>query len=77
MELLIGVFGSIASLLALALAFYAIFINGRAIRQMLSQQGQILERHGQMLERIEETLRYVAQLVKSEGEKTRKELRQD
>jgi len=39
--------------------------------QMLEHQGQMLERMQASLERVEDTLRYVAELVKTEGERTR------
>ncbi len=40
-------------------------------RQMLERQGQMLERQGQMLERLEQTQKYIADIVRIEGEKTR------
>lgn len=49
MELLIGTFGGIASILSLGLAFYTIFVNGRGIQRLLREHGQMLERQGQML----------------------------
>ncbi|MEW6215804.1 MAG: hypothetical protein AB1478_11500 [Nitrospirota bacterium] len=117
---ILGISGVFASVLGLVLAFYAVFVNGKANREMLREireggesrdkileevqrsgerqakileevqkgtieiqrsgerQGQMLERQSQILkevqasaERIEETQKYVAELVRIEGEKTR------
>jgi len=82
METNIALLGGIASILAILLAFYTIFINGRAIRKMLSEHGKILKEHGKILreqgkilERIEETLKYVIELVKIESESLRQEIK--
>jgi hypothetical protein len=41
------------------------------IKDTADQTHKILERQGQMLGKIEETQRYIAELIKIEGEKTR------
>ncbi|MEO0115212.1 MAG: hypothetical protein ABIK93_07015 [candidate division WOR-3 bacterium] len=64
----IAYLGGIASILAVLLAFYTIFINGRMIKRMLKE-------HGVILERINETLKYLADLVKTETESLRQEIR--
>ena len=85
MEVLLGLTGVFASILGLVLAFYAVFVNGKANREMLrdiraggERQAQMLkeiqasgERQARILERVEETQRYIAELVRIEGEKTR------
>ncbi len=49
MEISIAYLGGIASILVVLLAFYTIFINGRAIRKMLGGQSEMLREHGEML----------------------------
>ena len=85
MEALLGITGVLAAILGLVLAFYAVFVNGRANKEILReiqkgtveiQKGTVeiqksAERQAQILERIEETQRHIAELVRMEGEKTR------
>jgi hypothetical protein len=78
MDILLGITGVFASILGLVLAFYAVFVNGRANKEILKEvhKGTIeiqksAERQGEMLERIGQTQKYIAELVKTEGEKTR------
>jgi len=52
MEMNIAFLGSIASIFAVLLAFYTIFINGRAIRKMLKEHGEILKEHGKFLKNM-------------------------
>ena len=82
METNVAYLSGIASILAVLLAFYTIFINGRAVRKMLREHGEILREHGEMLRehgemlmKINETLRYIAELVKTESERLREEIR--
>lgn len=56
MEMNIAFLGGIASILAVLLAFYTIFVNGRAIRKMLKEHGEILKAHGEILERIDKSI---------------------
>ncbi len=67
METNIAYLGGITLIFAVLLAFYTIFINGRAIRKMLREHGEMLREHGKILEKIEETLKYIAELVKTES----------
>ena len=85
MEALLGITGVLAAILGLVLAFYAVFVNGRANKEILReiqkgtveiQKGTVeiqksAERQAQILERVEETQRHIAELVRMEGEKTR------
>lgn len=78
------IFGG-AGIFALIVGIFSVW-NGRMTRKeltgviermdtraqaMLERMDQRLERQSQMLERMEETQRYIAELVKAEGEKTR------
>jgi hypothetical protein len=60
MEVLIGVLGGFASILGLALAIYAVFINGRYMREALREISSNSVRQMQALERIEQTQKDIA-----------------
>jgi hypothetical protein len=60
MEILIGVLGGVASILGLALAIYAVFINGRYMREALREISGNSVRQMQALERIEQTQKDIA-----------------
>lgn len=75
MEMTIAYFGGIASILAVLLAFYTIFINGRVIKRMLKEHGEILKKIDETLIHTNETLKYIADLVKTETESLRQEIR--
>ena len=77
MDINIAFLGGIASILAVLLAFYTIFINGRAIRKMLKEHGEILEKIDKSLGKIDETLKYLIEFIKIESESLRQEIKKE
>jgi len=77
MDINIAFLGGIASILAVLLAFYTIFINGRAIRKILKEHGEILEKIDKSLGKIDETLKYLIEFIKIESESLRQEIKKE
>ena len=77
MDINIAFLCEIASIPAVLWAFYTIFINGRAIRKILKEHGEILEKIDKSLGKIDETLKYLIEFIKIESESLRQEIKKE
>jgi len=72
----LGIAGVMASALGLALTLvfggYAFLVNGPRTREMIREMHADTQR---TLEKMDDTLRYLADLIRAEGERTREETR--